>query len=155
MHVNSRALFAGRKLETPTWALNDAQLREVIVRALETRAHLAIRDGDLATRLKRAQVEIRAQRQYQIADFWRIQKRCLRRKRPQCIARWRREIENLDTYLRTTANDGGAALLAACVYFYYRVGLDSVAVGREVGIKPPHVRQIIWRLNRIAEQLPG
>jgi hypothetical protein len=155
MGVHTHKLFSQRRLETPTWALDDLKLREVIVTAMEQRAQLRTRDGDLATRLKRAQAEIRAQREHQIADFWRIQKRCLRRKRPTCIAHWRREIENLDTYLRTTAQDGGASLLAAVVYFYYRVGMDSVDVSKEVGIKPPHVRQIIYRLNKIAKKFPA
>jgi hypothetical protein len=136
------------------WALNDGLLREVIVRALEQRAQVRQTDGELLMRLKRAQDAIRAQRKYRITDFWRLQRRFLRRKRPECKLRIRREIENLDTYLRTTANDGGAALMAAVVYFYHRCGLDSVEVGRETGIKPPHVRQLLYKLNRIAKALP-
>jgi hypothetical protein len=56
------------------------------------------------------------------------------------------EIEGLDTYLRYTVN-GGADVIAAIVYLYYRAGLDSVGVGSELGLKPPHVRQTLWRLH--------
>jgi hypothetical protein len=55
------------------------------------------------------------------------------------------EIEGLDTYLRYTRT-GGADVLAAIVYLYYRAGLDSVGVAIELGLKPPHVRQLLWRL---------
>lgn len=58
------------------------------------------------------------------------------------------EIEGLDTYLRYTRN-GGAGVLAQVVYLYYRVGLDSVGVAEETGLKPPHVRQLLYRLNEM------
>lgn len=56
------------------------------------------------------------------------------------------EIEGIDTFLRYTSN-GGADVIAAIVYLYYRAGLDSVGVGAELGLKPPHVRQTLWRLH--------
>lgn len=56
------------------------------------------------------------------------------------------EIEGIDTYLRITKN-GGADIIAAIVYLYYRTELDSVGVGNELGLKPPHVRQTLWRLH--------
>lgn len=56
------------------------------------------------------------------------------------------EIEGIDTYLRMHAT-GGADVVAAIVYLYYRAGLDSVGVGAELGLKPPHVRQTLWRLH--------
>lgn len=56
------------------------------------------------------------------------------------------EIEGLDTYLRITEH-GGAGFVVAIVYLYYRVGMDSVAVGLELGLKPPHVRQTLARLH--------
>lgn len=56
------------------------------------------------------------------------------------------EIEGIDTYLRCTQN-GGADVVAAIVYLYYRAGLDSVGVGQELGLKPPHVRQTLWRVH--------
>lgn len=61
------------------------------------------------------------------------------------------EIEGLDTYIRYTRN-GGAGVLAQVVYLYYRCRLDSVGVGEETGLKPPHVRQLLYRLNVVWEQ---
>jgi hypothetical protein len=62
------------------------------------------------------------------------------------------EIEGIDTYLRYTEN-GGADVVAAVVYLYYRTGLDSVGVGAELGLKPPHVRQTLWRLHQTAKRM--
>jgi hypothetical protein len=46
-----------------------------------------------------------------------------------------------------------AAVAAGCVWLYYRAAQDSVGVGAELGIKPPAVRQILFRLHCIAEGL--
>jgi|SRR5271166_3059138 len=62
------------------------------------------------------------------------------------------EIEGIDTYLRISEN-GGADIVAAAVYLYYRTGLDSVGVGAELGLKSPHVRQTLWRLHQTAKRL--
>lgn len=62
------------------------------------------------------------------------------------------EIEGIDTYLRYTEN-GGADVVAAVVYLYYRTGLDSVGVGAELGLKSPHVRQTLWRLHQTAKRM--
>jgi len=61
------------------------------------------------------------------------------------------EIESIDTYLRITAN-GGADVIAGVVYLYYRMGMDSVNVGAVLGLKPPHCRQILYRLHRTWER---
>lgn len=57
------------------------------------------------------------------------------------------QIQNLDTDLVLTTNGGAAAIVAMC-YLYYRAGWDSVAVGEELGFKPPHIRQILFRMNQ-------
>jgi hypothetical protein len=62
------------------------------------------------------------------------------------------EIEGIDTYLRISDN-GGADVVAATVYLYYRTGLDSVGVGSELGLKAPHVRQTLFRLHQTAKRL--
>lgn len=62
------------------------------------------------------------------------------------------EIEGIDTYLRISEN-GGADIIAAVVYLYYRTSLDSVGVGSELGLKPPHIRQTLWRLHQTAKKL--
>jgi hypothetical protein len=58
------------------------------------------------------------------------------------------QIENVDTRLRFEQKDGGALLALGVAYFYFRLGQDSVAVGKQLGTKPPHIRQIVWRLRQ-------
>ena len=60
------------------------------------------------------------------------------------------EIENADTQLRIASR--AAAVLVGCLYFAWHVGLDSVGVAIELGIKPPHARRILGHLNRIARE---
>ena len=62
------------------------------------------------------------------------------------------EIEGIDTYLRISEN-GGADIIAAIVYLYYRTGYDSVGVAAELGLKPPHIRQTLWRMHQTAKRL--
>lgn len=63
-------------------------------------------------------------------------------------------IENRDTFIRESVNPtAGAGIIARIVYLYYRVGLDSVGVAQECGLKPPHVRQILWRLADTGEKV--
>ena len=68
------------------------------------------------------------------------------------------EIERIDTYLRYTAN-GGADILAAMVYLYYRMGIDSVGVGAALGLKPPHIRIMLYLMaekwnKKLAKKYP-
>ncbi len=62
------------------------------------------------------------------------------------------EIEGIDTYLRISEN-GGADVVCGIVYLYYRVGMDSVGVGAELGLKSPHIRQTLWRLHQTAKKM--
>ncbi|MFZ2050453.1 MAG: hypothetical protein WAU69_05915 [Solirubrobacteraceae bacterium] len=67
---------------------------------------------------------------------------------------WQIEIEGLDSLLRySNGPSAGAGTIAAVAFLYYRVGYDSVGVGMELGIKPPHVRQLLYRLHETAAKL--
>ena len=61
-------------------------------------------------------------------------------------------IDGIDTYLRYTVN-GGADMVASAVYLYYRVGMDSVGVANELGLKSPHIRQTLYRLHQTAKKI--
>ncbi len=56
------------------------------------------------------------------------------------------QIQNVDTDLVLT-DKGHAEMIAAVVYLYYRLGWNSVTVAEELGLKSPHVRQILARLH--------
>ena len=61
-----------------------------------------------------------------------------------------REIEGIDTSIRLY--DGGPAFIAwAFVYFYYRCRYKSGEIGSELGLKAPHVRRVLHKLNLVAQ----
>ena len=56
------------------------------------------------------------------------------------------QIQNIDTDLVLT-DKGHAEVIAAVVYLYYRLGWDSVTIAEELGLKSPHIRQVLARLH--------
>jgi hypothetical protein len=55
------------------------------------------------------------------------------------------QIEALDTQLVTVNR---MVEIVAGVVYYYSLGCNSVQVARALAIKPPAVRQLLWRLHR-------
>lgn len=56
------------------------------------------------------------------------------------------QIQNVDTDLVLTER-GHAQMIAGIVYYFYRLGWDSVGVAEQLGLKPPHIRQVLFRLQ--------
>lgn len=56
------------------------------------------------------------------------------------------QIQNVDTDLVLTEK-GHAEVIAAVVYLYYRLRWDSVTIAEQLGLKSPHVRQVLARLH--------
>lgn len=146
-----RSVFAGRRLETPGWARNDRQLLAVVVRFMEVRCLSARRlpTGTMEERLQRAIKRQIASKPRMIETLDGMAKRYVAKKNAgkdsASLKRLAVQIENLDTRIRFLGKDHLLAL--GVVYHYYRCGSDSVATGAALGIKSPHVRQILSRLN--------
>jgi hypothetical protein len=160
MQTSTRVVAPGRKLETPSWAVNDSQLRELLVAFLEERAfngRTGHQTGTLTERLANAQKRLIAMcEKILVPTIDRLCKRLVSLKRStpltqdaqKQIQQLENQIENLDTRLRFEQKDGGSTLVLGVAYFYFRLGQDSVAVGKQLGTKPPHIRQIVWRLRQ-------
>lgn len=56
------------------------------------------------------------------------------------------QIQNIDTDIVLTER-GHAEVIISIVYLYYRLGWDSVTVAEQLGLKSPHVRQVLARLH--------
>lgn len=156
----------GRHAETPAWVHNNVEVRETIVLFMECRALLVrcgkgifaatlrnAREGTLSERLDRAHAALLERRQRSLVE--QIKKLCIRYKtepveKRQVLAEL---IENADTQLRII--ERGAGLPLAVLHFYYNLGMDSVEIGQELQIKPPHVRQILHRLHQTHEVIAG
>lgn len=152
--IHVRKQSGERRLLTPEWAVNDKLLRQVIVRFMEKRAmirrnpHLLIHE-----RLAVAIAFVKRHRPRWQATIDRLCEEFRQSKSPKRRADLQIEIEGLDTTLRTTERNGGADFIAAVVYLYYRAGKDSPGVAEALGIKPPMVRQTLYRLFRCWEEL--
>jgi hypothetical protein len=160
MQTTVRAVAPGRQLETPTWATNNMQLRELLVAFLEERAfpHKAgLLTGTLTERLARAQGKLIANcGKTLIPTIDRLCKRLVALKQSAPLTQetqkqirlLEQQIENVDTRLRFEQKDGGTLLALGVAYFYFRLGMASVSVGKQLGAKPPHIRQVVWRLRQ-------
>jgi hypothetical protein len=146
-------LDSGRYLATPAWVLNDSQLRTVLVHYLEDRANVnpAPQLSEIE-RIRRAEKALQAVIPRNEAVLTRLAKEYVALKRDGGDVRMlARLIEGLDTVLVVTKDIASKALMVA--HLYYRMGLNSVEVAKEVGIKPPHCRAMLWRLRKVAAAL--
>ncbi|HYM76123.1 MAG TPA: hypothetical protein VE377_09120 [Candidatus Dormibacteraeota bacterium] len=156
-------LDSGRLSDTPSWATNDKQLRAVLVVYLERRAGLMKPGpGTEIQRLQRAQATLIKQ----TASFQVSLDKMVHRY-AGILARLKEtpadtealaakhdcatQIQNLDTVLLFNKDIAGKVLRV--VHCYYRMGYTSVQVETETGLKPPHVREILWRLRKVAALL--
>jgi len=140
----------------PAFVLSVSKLRAVIVHVVEVRA--GFRNplpGTHTQRLKCAQKVLDEKRAAKINILGGLCERYVALKNagdPE-FKTLEPMIENLDTVLRV--NDHIAATIAGVLYLSWRCNMDSPAVGAALGMKPPHVRQILRRANIIARKLFG
>jgi hypothetical protein len=160
MGTQRRMPSGERRLPTPIWAIRNSLLQELLISFLEGRATCGFwratklrDDGDTSKRLERAKGILNHQRTAQSELLDRLCKEFVATDDPERKRILQREIESLDTLLRYTADDSGAAIIAAVVVLYYRVGMDSVGVGMELHMKPTHVRRMLWSLHRCATSI--
>jgi hypothetical protein len=152
-----------RRLDTPEWALDPTKLRAVITRYFELRAFgTAYRRlpivGTEKERLARAQAKMQATKPSKLAvlDGLCVQHVKLQREGgdPARIHKLGQLIEGLDTTICLI--DRGPAVFVAIVYFYYSLRMDSVGVAEALGgIKPPAVRQTLFRMARVWDEMNG
>lgn len=161
MQTHVRKLSASRRLDTPEWAVNQDKLRELLVVFLEDRALSGKKrfSGTLADRLAKAQGKLIADCENLKGLLDKLCREYVAVKKKNAldprVKKLQIEIEGLDTRIRFEGKDGGASLVLGVVYYYYRCGLDSVAVAKQLGCKPPQVRQILWRLARTWDKMHG
>ncbi len=165
-------LRKGRRLAVPAWALSDSKLAEVLVLYLEQRFRVKDCTGDLKARLQRcreaaklnaADTKARLERwiknfravvnaNYHEADertYTRLFLTTLRGESPaKLLAQIEKQVSNLDSDAWTTERAPEISL--SILYLYFRMGFNSPAVSESLGIRPPHVRQIIFRASQRA-----
>lgn len=159
MATVTHKLGAYRRVPTPQWSVNDADLRRVLCQYLEWRACIrGPQPGTEQARLQKALDVIKGKFPSRQATLGKLCKEYAalsrgalsddeaKRKKYLSI-----QIQNLDTILRFDANI--AKIVVGVVHCYYRRGLNSVDTAAELGIKPPHVRGLLWRLHQCWQRL--
>jgi hypothetical protein len=149
-------LNCSRRLAAPAWAYNDDHLCAVLARSMEERANTwrRVQEGTNIERLTRAQQRLEKMRPELTARIDKMCKLFMAAKNDgldDAARAYGIQVENLDTSLRILPDI--PKILAGVVYYYWRVGFNSVETGQQLGIKPPHVRQILWRLLDAAKLL--
>jgi hypothetical protein len=156
MQTTQRKLASFRESAAPNWSINDKQLRAVLVAYIERRAGLLkAQPGTEFQRLQRAQEVLNRNAKEQQLLLDRMTREYVEFKRHGADARvlrnYETEIKNLDTVLLFNKDIAGKVLHV--VHCYYRLGFNSVETEAETGLKPPHVRAMLWRLRKVAASL--
>lgn len=143
MHTLKRGTF--RSGGAPAWAMDDAILRDVLTTYLERRAYVhSDRTLSYSERLARAQN--RGVRNIKIAE--RLLDGYLAREKEVSP----NQIQSMDTRI-VLERRGIAAIFAAAVYLRYRCLWTSTDIANEIGLKPPHCRQLFYKLNKVYLQM--
>jgi hypothetical protein len=153
MSLTKRKLPVDRRLPTPDWAMNDSKLRDVLVRFMELRAGFKRpRSGTPEERLARANKRRLARKPHLTETIGKLAREYVAVKKagddPARLKLLAIEIESIDTQLRFLGNED--KMVVGVVYRYYRLREDSVATGAALAMRPPHVRQVLWRLDKAA-----
>jgi hypothetical protein len=150
-----RKLNASRRYRAPAWVLNDDQIRAVITRYMEGRADFRYATkGTDTERLERAQQRLKEKRPELVARIDRLCSLLVAAKRDGLLARAAelgQKVEETDTQL--VVLEDIHKRVAGVIYFYWRCGYTSVETGKELGLKPPHVRGLLNRLLTVAARL--
>jgi hypothetical protein len=156
MHLQHRSQAVKRRKGVPEWAMDDVQTRQVILTFLERRYFLkpagGVSDADRLARIAEHANFYADHRQRvlgeRLDEFKASQDQGLLPKRLRELA-----IEAQIADSRAMFDRRPAELLTSIVYLSYRLGMNSRQVAEQLHILPPAVRILLWRLNRVAEDL--
>ncbi len=156
MQTSRRKQNKGRRFRTPAWTANDHDVQAVIVTYLESRVFsrkkqlhfCARRRLSLKARLRRVEEALQARAVTQEVVVDRLCSEYVRETDGARRSVLESEIQGLDTAIRI--NRSPAKVVAGVIYFYFREGLDSTQVGAELGFLSPWVRQLLFRIMKIA-----
>jgi hypothetical protein len=165
MQIGNKRTVVHRRKPIPVYATDHDAMRRLVVRHLELRAftgELVVKKGPMpgtdAYRLRRAHIKL-------MDDVPRLDalatNLCCRyvegKANGMSAAELRQleiEIEAIDTQLRMSKN--APEIIVGVLYRSYCCHEDSVTVAERFGLKPPAIRQLLWRLaktwNRMQEE---
>lgn len=172
MHVARVAdLRNGRRCPVPDWAYNEDGIRRALLAYTESRLYITPNPADdLKTRLTKCRAKTEAIaaplrerlklwiRNYNAIDsgryheaedrvYERLFLSTLRGEGPKRVLRHcARNVSNFDAELY--AHEKLAEIVCAVLVYYFRLGWKSTDIAAQLGLKSPHVRQIIHRVKQ-------
>jgi hypothetical protein len=149
MHVKRTAKLRRRRMPTPEWSMSDNSLREVVVRYLEKR--LFIRPSTCSYEQRLSAIEAKAKKQIPnlVSRLKFLQQLHSGATEESRLRRLQIVIQNIDSQI-VLHRRGIAAVILSVAYLYHRMGYDSTTVSNETELKPPCVREILFRMNNMA-----
>jgi len=157
MHIHRRKEVA-RRLPKPEWAMNDKDLRRVVLLYCEGRLYIhPPADASDAERLKAIDARAKAVFPVKELELARLLKQYNELSQDpnadkERVRRLAILVQNRDSIIQILKR-GLPALVMSVVFQSYRLGRDSSTVAQELGIKPPMVRIWLYRMNRLAKGL--
>ena len=152
MHVERRRCSRDLKRSVPEWVFNNEMLRHVCLIYLERRFAIHAPTGASHTERLAAINKVAAAQKEQrmrVVDV-RLDQFNLAKDRHTSSDRMKRlalVLQVEDT--RAVVNSRIAAVILGVAYMSWRQRMKSTEVAEALGIKPPHVRIILYRLKRI------
>lgn len=126
--------------------------RAQLVKCRETTVYKA-REGSVLERLDRAKARMLEKRPALQDRLKHLCTRYMSESEPKQRKVLAELIENVDTQI--CISERGASIAVAVLHYYYRLGMDSVGIAQLLHLKPPHIRQLLYRLNCTYKQVEG
>lgn len=156
MQTIQRKTTGCRKTPTPEWVFNSQRFRAVVIRFLERKVSPRKRiAGNTPEELSRNLTQVLQQKAEVIGKaldeycaqyvYWRQQPESA--ERTSALNKLQRAIREYDHQVRVLREP---YVIADCIRLYYAVGMDSVGVAAELGFSSPWVRQMLYRINKLA-----
>lgn len=149
-------LNRGRRKDPPSWAFCKAEFRLLLARYCELRADITF--PMTGTTEERVAYATHVAREKIPAKMKVLEKICREytelKKRGENFPRQRKLeqlIEGVDSQI--VLDRRGPAFVVAAIYQYFSLGWDSVQVAAALQLKPPCIRQLIFRLERLWKQM--
>jgi len=142
MHVFRRCNRGRFQGECPAWATNDKLTREVVCRYAEHRLYISLQPE----KSYEARMETVARESARLIE---VQQRELDDAFASGDEEWIQQIDTKTVVLQR----GIIAIAASVVYSYYRLGESSTQIAEKLGLRPPHVRVMLWRMRKIAAEI--
>jgi hypothetical protein len=144
---NHRVVGRQRRLETPEYMLDEARRRRVMIRFLELRAGLNVKQhGTEHERLARAEFKLKQS----IPRFEALLEECaLDYMTSPDAAQRKRSQQRIAEYASIIRVNRDPAIIPAMARVYYFEQLDSVGVAERFGLNSDQIRQMLYRLTQL------